>query len=132
MAGSVSIKFKDNKFMKGLEELNAEFPNAARAILVELAAESVQESKARFVPVDTGNLRSTIRVINTSDMVGVAAGGIMGAGKPNNEVDYAEYVNYGTSKQPPRLFMEKGVALALTKTDSVSRKILNNWSKALD
>ena len=46
-------------------------------------------------------------------------------------VDYAYFVNYGTSKQRPRFFMEKAVNEALKKEDTIARQIVKSFKKNL-
>jgi len=123
------IVIKDEEFLNDLNRLNSEFPEATKSVLKELAAESVIVIKRDFVPVVTGNLRSTIRVLDESDDIGVSAGGIEGRPVRGDSVlvNYAEYVNWGSSKQTPQFFMEKGVEVAFNQTDSVSKKILKSW-----
>lgn len=120
-------RFNDDKLLKNIDRLKKQFPNASRAIIVELAGESQKAIKTITVPYRTGNLASSIRVINDYSKVAVVAGGIHGAGSPSKFVDYAKFVNEGTSKQPPQRFMERGVLIALSNPDSFSKKIFDSW-----
>lgn len=52
-------------------------------------AEDVQEDMRAFVPVDSGRLRDSIRVEEAGSGLNVG---------PGDEVDYAMYVEYGTSE----------------------------------
>jgi len=79
------------------------------------AAEKIKEDAKGFCPVDTGSLRRSIRTSTVNSqghlhMVSVSAGGgevtNPRTGKP---VDYAAYVEFGTSKTKPQPFMQPAV-----------------------
>ncbi len=114
---------------KSLNVLETKFPNASRAIRIEWAGESQKIAQNVFVPVITGDLRSTIRVIVTPTSIKLVAGGIRGKGKKGAFVDYAEYVNDGTTRIRPSFFMEKSVLSAASIIDSFSRSTLNSWTR---
>ena len=134
MAGSFDavLKIDSKNFYNAVEKLNAEFPVVARKILIELAAESQKIAQAQFTPVKYGNLRSTIRVVVTPEKVSLVAGGIMGQSSTPVFVDYAYFQNYGTSRIPPTLFMERSVDRAMSKTESLSKDILKSWLLVLN
>jgi HK97 gp10 family phage protein len=76
----------------------------AGPLLRELA-EDVADDARRLAPVDTGDLVSTIRVLGVSkDKATVAVGGKKGA-STGNLVDYAVYVERGTSRMHAQPFM---------------------------
>jgi len=115
------------KTLSDLRKLNSRFPNAAKAVLTEVAAEAVVVGKSRFIPKVTGDLASTARVEKSDDgkNVDFVTGGIQGS--KGGFVNYANFVNRGTSRIYPRFFMERSAAFALSQTDSLSRKILDSW-----
>lgn len=123
------IKIDHKNFTKYLHRLAADFPETQKAILVELAGEARAKSQ-KIAPSRTGNLRSTIRVVVEEGSVSLVAGGIAGKGSKSHFVDYAAYVNYGTSKQAPQFFMERSVAEALLDTKSIARATLQSWINA--
>lgn len=115
------------RFEKSLNKLERKFPNASRAIRIEWAGESQKIAQNVFVPVISGDLRSTIRVIVTPTTIKLVAGGIRGKGRKGAFVDYAVYVNDGTTRIRPSFFMEKSVLSAASKVDSFSRRTLKSW-----
>lgn len=64
-------------------------------------AEHIQRRAKEFVPVDTGRLRDSIRITQT----GKAAYNV----GPGDEVEYAEYVEYGTSRTPAQPYMRPAI-----------------------
>lgn len=132
----MSIRIKDKTgFMQRVRSIDAKYPQASRAILTELAAESAKKGKeditkngARgLTPVDKANLVSTLRVEVTPDRIVYVAGGMQGGGSPSVYVDYAGYVNNGTSKMTGRYYMEGSVNRALEDENAFSKKILKSW-----
>ena len=82
-------------------------PAAAEAALngaVQIAAASCAETARILVPVDSGALRASIAVAST------------GAGSANVRAtaDYAAMVEYGTSRMPPRPYMQPAALSART------------------
>jgi len=130
------IKFdstiKAQQFLNSLNELMYKAPNYYKAVLTELAGEAAALIKTKIAPRDTGNLRSTVRVKIGTNSVSVIAGGIDGKGRGGSKfVNYASYVNYGTSRQRPQFFMERGVAAAIKDTKSIAHKSTRNFLKEL-
>lgn len=70
----------------------------------EEMAERVQSLAKDYVPVDTGRLRDSIRV----NQVGRAKFTV----GPGDEVEYAEFVEYGTSVSPAQPYMRPALELA--------------------
>jgi len=77
---------------------------AAEGTLTPIAARHARDvvRKAKqLVPVDTGALRASIRISDTSEAVNLGlAGSTVEAGQP-----YAGFVEYGTSRMAPQPFM---------------------------
>jgi HK97 gp10 family phage protein len=68
-------------------------------------ADDVADVMRDLAPVDTGDMRSTIRVLDvTANNARIGAGGIPGA-VTGNLVDYVVYVERGTSKMSAQPFM---------------------------
>ncbi len=58
------------------------------------------------------------------------SGGIDGKGKGGPIfVDYAGYVNYGTSRIEPRLFMERSAEKAANTQNDFADEALQSWLK---
>lgn len=126
----MSIKF--GRLHEQLMALSKKAPAAAKAIATELAAQAVSEGKRGITPKVTGNLRSTMRVENAEGLsVKFVAGGQIG--RPTRKmvkpvyVNYALYVNAGTSRFPGRFFMERSVSAALAKKSAIYYKAVRSW-----
>ena len=90
-----------------LSNLEEKLTNALAEALEEIAGKIRDDAKS-FVPVDTGSLRKSIRVEKEGNLqVSVIAGG-GGVINPRTgrEVDYAGYVEFGTSRAAPQPFMQ--------------------------
>ena len=75
------------------------------APLLRHLADDVAEVMGQLSPVDSGDMRSTIRVEGASeDVATVAVGGIPGE-VTGELVDYAHFVERGTSKMSAQPFM---------------------------
>jgi HK97 gp10 family phage protein len=95
---------------------NYTLPKMKQFLLNKLADEAVERAKDRC-PVDTGNLKTTIRkeypTGDESKSIYVSAGGMMGTASPPQEVDYAIYVHEGTRSMVARPFLEQGAREAV-------------------
>ena len=69
--------------------------------VLESIADDVVEDAKHYCPVRTGALRDSIRKEVTAEAVNVVAGG--------GAVDYAGYVEYGTSKMPAQPYLRPAV-----------------------
>lgn len=127
------MNFKAEQMLKGIRRLQQTYPATAFNIAKEFGNEAVKEGKQGIIPVDTGNLRTTARVeaSEINKTVKFVTGGIMGRATPPKFVNYANYVNLGTSRQAPQFFMERSINQAASKIDSFSKSALNSWLKQL-
>lgn len=85
--------------------------------LNEVAERVVDDAKA-IVPVDTGSLQKSIRKQHHVSegyihSIAVTAGGYVVNPKTGQIVDYAHFVEYGTSRTVPRPFMQ--IALEMNR-----------------
>lgn len=124
-----------SELRKELQKMAVTSPSVAKAVARELGELAVVVGKSSgIVPKRTGNLRSTLRVEVEKDSTKFVAGGIVGnptkSGVAPKIVDYAYYVNRGTSKQAPQFFMERSLALAFTHDDAMWRQVLESWIRA--
>ena len=90
-----------------LSNLDEKLKRALEEALEEIA-EKIRDDAKDLAPVDTGSLRKSIRVEKEGDLqVSVIAGG-GGVINPRTgrEVDYAGYVEFGTSKMSPQPYMQ--------------------------
>ena len=91
-------------------------------------ADKIVEAAKDLCPVDTGALRKSIRkekelrsLYPLTFTIGVAAGGHEKNPKTGREVDYASYVEFGTSRTPAQPFMGP----AIEKNREEIRRILS-------
>jgi len=98
----------------GLKELEEKLSNLeeklSRALneALEEIAEKISDDAKNFAPVDTGALRKSIRTEKKGKLqVSVVAGGggVINP-KTGREVDYAGYVEFGTSRMAPQPYMQ--------------------------
>jgi HK97 gp10 family phage protein len=90
-----------------LENLCAGIGELSNEVLVELAEQIIEDAKA-LCPVDTGSLRRSIRYERDPDggVVIAAGGGSVINPRTRREVDYAAYVEFGTSRSPAQPFLQ--------------------------
>jgi len=84
------------RLIKRIKEMLVDAREGAQDETREVA-EFIQRRAKEFVPVDTGRLRDSIRINQT----GKAAYNV----GPGDEVEYAEYVEFGTSRTPAQPYM---------------------------
>ena len=101
-------------------------PNVVEG-LDEVADKIVKDAK-ELCPVDTGALKRSIRkerelrsLCLSTYSIGVAAGGHVKNPRTGREVDYAAYVEFGTSRTPAHPFMGP----AVEKNNGEIRRILS-------
>jgi len=90
-----------------LSNLEEKLSNALDEALNEIA-EKISSDARNFAPVDTGALRKSIRIEKKGKLrVSVVAGGggVINP-KTGREVDYAGYVEFGTSRMSPQPYMQ--------------------------
>ena len=126
-----NVRYDDKEVQRSLKRLRTQYPAAEKAFLKEMAGSAVNKAKFKYVPVRTGNLQSTIRVEVRPDGIFMVSGGIDGAGNPSQFVDYAQWVNDGTSRIAPSLFMERGADDAVNDKDSIANRIIQSWLRNL-
>ena len=75
---------------------------------LEEIAEKIRDDAKDFVPVDTGALQKSIRVEKKKklEVLIIAGGGGVINPKTGREVDYAGYVEFGTSRVNPQPYMQ--------------------------
>jgi len=90
-------------------------------------AEKIKKDAKDGCPVDTGSLQKSIRRQKHAmparhvHAIGVSAGGYITNPKTGRKVDYAAYVEFGTSKTRPQPFMQP----AIEKNREEVRRILS-------
>ncbi|HUW44777.1 MAG TPA: HK97-gp10 family putative phage morphogenesis protein [Dehalococcoidia bacterium] len=113
--------------------LASDMPQAFEESVVEAldkGADAARDRAKELVAVDTGSLQKSIRKerhawpAGNITYVGIRAGGYVVNPKTKRLVDYAIYVEYGTSRQRPQPYMRPAIIWA-------SKQIEGNFWKAL-
>ncbi len=119
------LSFDD--FIKNVDKADRRLLKTLRKKLMIIALRSEREAKLNatdFPKVRTGRLRSSITAIvdakDGNPRAVLRAGGNSG-GVP---VLYAKYVEFGTRKIAPRLFMKRGIEKGLRKADKELQDLL--------
>lgn len=111
--------------VEGLEEVQrflARLPSLLREAgdeICEATAEKTKPEAKRVVPVRTGNLRDHIEVVKE-------AAGVYHAG---SEVEYAGYVERGTSKMRAQPYMRPAAEVAVNTLTPTAQRILEEKLK---
>jgi len=102
----VKISGLNNLLIK-LSVLDSRLDNAMDEALNEIA-EKIRDDAKNFVPVDTGALQKSIRVEKKRrlEVSVVAGGGGIINPKSGREVNYAGYVEFGTSRMRAQPYMQ--------------------------
>ncbi len=113
---------------KGLDDLyrylERTLPRAFKDAMgdaLDLTADDAKDDAWKRVPVDTGALRKSIRKERISKpagniiYTGIRAGGHVVNPKTGRLVDYARFVEYGTSAQRPQPFLRPALKWAMSK-----------------
>jgi len=90
-----------------LSRLDEKLKRALEEALEEIA-EKIRDDAKSFAPVDTGSLRKSIRVEREGELqfsVVAGDGGVINP-RTGREVDYAGYVEFGTSRMSPQPYMQ--------------------------
>ena len=135
--------------LKKLDKLADKAPELKTALIREFGADAEKQVVKKIEEVDaidSGAMVSTVRREERKDEVSVLVGGIKpkftrGTSKKtgkaidpkraNKVVDYAVYVNDGTSKIRGRFFMERGIFAAFSNLAGVGRRVLDNWRRSV-
>lgn len=80
-------------------------------------AEEARDRAKRLVTVDTGALRKSIRIERRrkegkNSFIGIGAGGFVRNPRSGRLVDYAAFVEFGTSRQRPQPFLRPAMRWA--------------------
>jgi HK97 gp10 family phage protein len=124
MAGQLTF----DDFIKRIDKADNRLLKTLRKKLTIIALKSEREAKKNatdYPKVRTGRLRSSITgIVDAKDgnpRAVLRAGGNSG-GVP---VLYAKYVEFGTRKMAPRLFMKRGIEAALKDADKELKNLLS-------
>lgn len=117
-----------DQFIKRVDRADKKLLTTLRKKLITIALKAEAQAKKNatdYPRVVTGRLRSSITAIvdakNGNPRALLRAGGNSG-GTP---VLYAKYVEFGTRKMAPRLFMKRGIEQALKNADKELKDLLN-------
>ena len=95
--------------VQNLEKLDKQIVAGARKARMRAALEIEREAVAE-VPVDSGRLKGSIMTQEVGDIIEVGSGV-----KAGSEVEYAHYVEFGTSKQAAHPFLQPAVEIVKQK-----------------
>lgn len=110
-----------DELMKQFEQIeNMDFVSAEVAFMTPIKDEAVL-----LVPVDKGNLQETIRVEVEGESVNLVAGG------GSLPVDYATYVELGTSKMAAQPYMRPAIDNKQKEALQAAADNLNNQMKRI-
>jgi HK97 gp10 family phage protein len=103
-----------------LENLASRIGELSDEVLVELAERIVEDAKA-LCPVDTGSLKRSIRYERDPEggVIIVAGGGGVVNPRTRREVDYAAYVEFGSSRSPAQPFLQPALEKNLPSLDAL-------------
>jgi HK97 gp10 family phage protein len=96
---------------KLIPDIENKFEDFKTAISLHLEAEAVKR-----VPVDTGNLKASIKGDVEGDTVWIGAGF-------TEEVNYAKHVEFGTSRMKAQPFIRPAVFVVTQKLNQIMRSI---------
>ena len=123
---NASVKIDIGKFSEDFKkELEKRLPQAEEASAFTIERE-VKKAFTTFPkpPIQTGNLRRNIKAIKLSDgSWEVRASTPLVKGKGGQEVEYAKFVEFGTTRMAPRPFFRTGVENALPKIEKIIERI---------
>ena len=95
--------------VRNLERLDKQINDGARKSRMRAAFEIEREAVAE-VPVDSGRLKGSIQTQEVGDIIEVGSGV-----KAGTELEYAHYVEYGTSKQAAHPYLQPAVEIVRGK-----------------
>ena len=96
MSVAIEVSVNSSGFSEALEQLIEQYPGAVGEALLNVGQQMLQLSNV-LVPVRTGFLKSTLGVRQNGDFsITLYAGAL-----------YAVYVEYGTRRMSPRLFLTR-------------------------
>ena len=137
---SVRVEMKWEGLDDWYRYLEQTLPRIFRAAMIEAlnaTAKDAKEDAQRRCPVDTGALRKSIRKERHARpagrffYTGIRAGGAYAINpKTGLPVDYAAFVEYGTSRQRPQPFMRTAIKYAMTR--KLPRHFENALSKRVE
>jgi len=110
----------------GLKELEDKLSNLEGKLssvldeALDAIAEKIRDDAKNFAPVDTGALRKSIRTEKKKLKVSVVAGdgGVINP-RTGREVDYAGYVEFGTSRMSPQPYMQPALEKNLNEISRI-------------
>ena len=119
------LSFDD--FIKNVDKADRRLLKTLRKKLMVIALRSEREAKLNatdFPKVRTGRLRSSITAIVDAKDGNPRAVLRAGGNSRGVPVLYAKYVEFGTRKMEPRLFMKRGIEKGLRKADKELQDLL--------
>jgi len=122
----------------GKEQLMARLANLQHEVLDKAAehgikevAEKIRDTAKILVPVDTGSLRASIRLqvhampAQHVHKIGVSAGGYVLNPKTKMRVNYASFVEFGTSRQRAQPYLRPAIERHKTELPKLAKEALS-------
>ena len=130
MATVTVDRYGQQKLLARLANLEKALPRVSAEKIIEVAKEVRDEAKriVYFNAYDTGSLHDSIRLqvyaqqAGKINRVGVSAGGYVTNPKTGRKVDYAAFVEFGTSRQRPVPFLRVAISLKMQMLRKAIRK----------
>lgn len=131
---SVRMEMKWKGVDNLLRHLEKTMPRAFQSAMTDALLESAELGKERaksLVPIDTAALQRSIRIERIAKparniiRTGIRAGGFIRNPRTNRLVDYAIYVEFGTSRQRPQPFLRPAHEYAMKRLPSIFWKQLS-------
>ncbi len=111
----ISVKFDTSKARKNISLIKAKTSRGVNQAIA-LAAIDTERIAKRLVPVDTGRLRSSIRVLRRQkDGLGVEVG---------TEVEYASKIEFGTNRTQAQPYLFPAFEIARNTLEQSLGRIL--------
>lgn len=98
---AIAIKWYGNDILKKIDKQNID--------LIRCIARTISRTAKQLCPVKTSTLRRSIRAVVTKDIAKVQAGGTWLVGGVATPVEYAGYVELGTSKMAAQPYLRPAV-----------------------
>ena len=115
----MKIEIDDAAVLAMFKDMEEEIPKAMEEVISNAGAIALTEARNK-VPVDTGALKGslTLEVERNGDQSSATVGSIL---------EYAPFVEYGSSGRPPKPFMEPALEVAGDKMIELVKAVLNKY-----
>lgn len=113
----MKIEVDDREILEKFKQIANDVPKAAEDMIANVGAVALTEARNN-VPVDTGALKGSITL--------EVEGGDNPVATVGSNLEYAPYVEYGTSSHTPQPFMEPAKKIAESKMSEIMKAVLDS------